>query len=309
MRRWVIALTLLFSIASGGLAISEAQAFRPADDAVAGANPHIRTAQQLPRRVISLIPAVTEMIFAMGEGARLVGVSNYDRHPPDVERIDRVGGLLDPNVERILALRPDLVIVYNTQFELKQRLDRAGIAYYSYEHRGLPDITATLRAVGATLGSSAAANRVASQMESDLAAIHQAVAGRPRPKTMLVFGRDPGSLRNIDASGGYGFLHDMLEVAGGDDVFADVKQQSVRATTEMILARRPEAIIELRYGDSTHSADSRRDLAAWDPLSSVPAVRNHRVHVLIGDEFVVPGPRVVGATRQLARTLHPGVVR
>src|SRR5207248_1449050 len=115
-------------------------------------------------------------------------VSSYDRHPPEVERIERVGGLLDPNVERILSLRPDLVIVYNTQQELKQRLDRASIPYYSYEHRGLSDITKTLRMVGMRIGSGEAAERFASTMETDLSDIRKSVAGLPRPKTLVVFG-------------------------------------------------------------------------------------------------------------------------
>ena len=102
-------------------------------------------AAEPPRRIVSLIPAVTEMIFAMGAGDRVVGVSAYDRYPPQVDRIARVGGLIDPNVERIFSLKPDLVIVYDTQEDLKQRLDRAAIPFYRYEHRALPDIAATMR--------------------------------------------------------------------------------------------------------------------------------------------------------------------
>src|SRR5262249_41166168 len=103
---------------------------------------------------------------------------------------------------------------------------------------------------------------------------------------------------------GYGFLHDMLDAAGGADVFGDIKQQSVQATTEMILARKPDVIIELRYGANV-AKDPDRELRAWNALSSVPAVKNRRIYVLTGDEFVVPGPRVVDATRKMAETLHP----
>ena len=131
------------------------------------------------------------------------------------------------------------------------------------------------------------------------------LAGRPRPKTMLVFGRDPQSVRNVHASGGYGFLADLLDVAGGDNVFADIRQQAVQAGTEMILTRRPDVIIELRYGESVSTTDLPRELAAWNTLASVPAVKNHLVHVLVGDEFVVPGPRIVLAAERFARTLHP----
>jgi iron complex transport system substrate-binding protein len=258
-----------------------------------------------PRRIVSLIPAVTEMLFAIGEGERLVGVTSYDHFPPEVSRITRVGGLLDPDVERILALRPDLVVVYNTQVELKQRLDRAGIGYYSYEHRALPDITAPPREIGARIGSAGRANADAADIERAIVTIRSNLSGAPHPRTMLVFERDPLSLRNIYASGGYGFLHDMLEAAGGQNVFADVKQQSVEVSTEIALARQPDVIIELWYGDSVKALDLQRQQQAWAALGSVPAVRNHRVYELAGDEFVVPGPRVVDATRRLARTLHP----
>jgi iron complex transport system substrate-binding protein len=257
-----------------------------------------------PARIVSLVPAVTEMIFAMGIGGRVVGVSNYDRHPPQVRQIERVGGLLDPDVERILALKPDLVIVYATQVELVQRLDRAAIPVYPYEHRTLADITGTVRAVGARIGSPGPAERLAAGIEERIAGIRNAVAGLPQPRTLLVIGRDASSLRNILASGGYGFLHDMLQAAGGINVFADIGRQSVDASVEMVLARRPEVIVELRYGGSATPAEAARDLAPWNTLASVPAVRNRRVHALVGDRFVVPGPRVADATRELARIIH-----
>lgn len=258
-----------------------------------------------PRRIVSLIPAVTEMIFAIGEGRRLVGVSSYDRFPPEVARVPRVGGLLDPNVEALLALKPDLVIVYNTQTELKQRLQRVGVPFYNYEHRALTDIMSTLRAVGSRIGSPGRAEMLAVDMERGIATTRASVSALPRLRTLLVFGREPSSLRNIDASGGYGFLHDMLEAAGGANVFSEIKKQSIQASAEMILSARPDVIIELRYGDSVKAAALPRELEVWNSLTSVPAVKNHRVYGLIGDEFVVPGPRVVDAVRRLARTLHP----
>jgi iron complex transport system substrate-binding protein len=264
------------------------------------------TAAEPPRRIVSLIPAVTEMIFAIGEGGRLVGVGNYDRFPPDVARLPRVGGLLDPSVEVVLGLKPDLVIVYNTQVELKQRLERASIPYYSYEHRALPDITATLRSVGTRIGAPERADQLADRVERAIADVRASVSGIGRPRTLLVFGREPGSLRSVEASGGYGFLHDMLEAAGGENVFADVKKQAVRASTEMILARKPDVIIELRYGDRKLK-DALVELQPWNALGSVQAVKSHRLYVMVGDEFVIPGPRVVDAARKLAQTLHPDV--
>jgi iron complex transport system substrate-binding protein len=261
---------------------------------------------QVPSRVISLIPAVTEMLFAIGAGARIVGVSSFDQYPPEVGQLARVGGLIDPDVERILSLRPDLVVIYETQTDLRQQLERAGIAMYVYAHAGLADISATMRSLGVRIGLAAEADRSARGMEEAVQRIRDRTRGLPRPTTLLVFGRQPGTLMGIDASGGEGFLHDMLETAGGINVFGDIRRQSVQASTEMVLARRPEVIIELRYGRTSATADQlERDRASWSVLASVPAVRNDRVIVLTGDEFVVPGPRVPSAIERLARALHP----
>jgi iron complex transport system substrate-binding protein len=253
-------------------------------------------------RVISIIPATTEMLFAMGAGDRVIAIGNYDRYPPESQKLPRVGGLIDANVEQILQMRPDLVIVYATQTELKRRLERANIAYYSYVHKGLADITQTIRTLGLRVGADAAGNALASRLEQELDDVRRRVAAQPRPKTLLVFGREPGSLRNIDASGGDGFLHDMLETAGGADVLADIHRQSVMMTTEMVLARAPDVIIELRY---LKDAVNNADMSAWNRLSAVPAVKNHRVILLTGEEFVVPGPRVAQAVRRMAVALHP----
>jgi iron complex transport system substrate-binding protein len=258
-----------------------------------------------PRRIISLVPATTEMLFAIGAGDRLAGVSNYDRFPPDVARLPKVGGLLDPDVERLLSLKPDLVIVYDTQADLKRQLERARIPMFGYVHRGLPDITDTMRALGERIGMKAAADAAAARIEQQLAAIRARVAGRPRPKTLLIFGRERGTLRHIDASGGYGFLHDLLELAGGADALGDLDKALVDMSTEMILTRAPEAILELHYGDSLKPDQFDAERRVWNALPSVPAVRNNRVFLLSGDEFVVPGPRVVIAAERFARTLHP----
>lgn len=254
-------------------------------------------------RVISLIPATTEMLFAMGAGSKLVAAGSYDHYPPEVERLPRVGALLDPNIERILTLKPDLVVLYGTQTELKNRLDRANIPYYTYVHKGLPDISETIRSLGARVGVASQADALAKSIETSLDRIRTDVGRLPRPKTLLVFGRERGSLRNIDASGGVGFLHDMLEAAGGADVLSDVGRQSVMMTTEMVLARAPDVILELRYGPAT--AGDAEDLRQWNTLAAVPAVRNKRIYQLRGEQFVVPGPRVASAVEQMARTLHP----
>jgi iron complex transport system substrate-binding protein len=123
------------------------------------------SATQGPKRIISLIPAVTEMLFAIGAGPQVVGVSSFDDYPAEVRNLERVGALLDPDLEKILALKPDLVVVYATQTDLRRQLERARVGTYSYQHAGLADITTTIRDLGARTGLTEEAGGVATGIE------------------------------------------------------------------------------------------------------------------------------------------------
>jgi iron complex transport system substrate-binding protein len=261
-----------------------------------------------PQRIISLIPAVTEMLFAIGAGSQVVAVSSFDRYPPEVMKLQRVGALIDPDVERILALRPDLVAVYASQADLRAQLERAHVPVYVYSHAALGDITATMKAIGERVGRGREADELTRRIASRIAAIRQRLRGQPRPRTLIVFDREPFALRGIYASGGFGFIHDMVDAAGGENVFADVKQQAVQATTELILSRRPDVILELR-GDPVTPDGRRREIGVWQALSSVPAVRTSRVYFLDQQVTVIPGPRVADAIELIARTLHADAFR
>lgn len=261
--------------------------------------------QPRPQRIISLVPALTEMLYAIGAGPQVIAVSSYDEYPPEVKALPRVGALLDPDTERIIALKPDLVITYGSQVDLQAQMKRAGLATFDYRHGGLAHILVTITALGARTGHATEAGHVVRTIEARLAAVRARVAGKRRPKTLLVFSREPKTLRNMYVSGGRGFLHDMLEIAGGDDVFNDIDRESVQVSTETILARAPEVIIELRPENIPDGQPMRDELASWSRLASVPAVRNQRVHFIAGHAVTVPGPRVAESVERMARALHP----
>lgn len=259
--------------------------------------------QEAPRRIISFIPAVTEMLFALGAGDRVIAVGSFDRYPPEIDKLPRVGALLDPDLEGILSLRPDLVTVYGSQTDFRAQVERAQIPLFVYSHAGLADVTVTILELGTRIGRADRARELTSAIERQLADVRRRAATQPRLRTLVVFGRESGALRGIYASGGYGFIHDMVTAAGGDNVFADLKQQTVQATSELIIARRPEVILELR-AEPLAADRLAREIAAWKPLSSVPAVRNGRVHIIADPRTVVPGPRVGEGADVIARVLH-----
>ncbi len=262
-----------------------------------------------PQRIISLVPAITEVLFAIGAGPQVIAVSSYDDDPPEVTKLPKVGALLDPDTERILALRPDLVIVYGSQTTLKEQLAKAGIAWFDYRHAGLADVFPEFVALGSRTGHEAEARTRVAEMEARLNAVRTRIAGRPRPRTLLVFGREPRAMRTLEASGGIGFLNDMLELAGGRNVFADVRTQAVRVSTEMLITRAPDVVVELHYGSTMSQIDVAAEQAVWKRVGAVPAVKAGRIHLLFGDHLVVPGPRLVRAVEELARAIHPDAFR
>ncbi len=141
-----------------------------------------------PRRIVSLVPAVTEMLFALGAGDRVVGVSSFDKFPPEVAKVPRVGALLDPNLDLILSLKPDLVVLYHSQADFRTQLQRATVPAYAYSHAGLADVTQTIRAVGDRIGRAEQGRQLAS-----------ADRGSPRRPSKALCDRgqaaDPGGLR------------------------------------------------------------------------------------------------------------------
>ena len=257
------------------------------------------------RRIVSLVPNVTEMLFAVGAGSQVVGVSSYDDFPPETKALPRVGALLDPDTERIFSLRPDLVVVYGSQSELEGQFTRAGIRVYPYRHGGVESILQAIRDLARLTGHPADGDRVVREVRSQLDAVRMRVRGPRRPRTMLVIGRDAGTLRGVYVSGGIGFLHELLEVAGGDDLFGDIKREAAQPSNETMIVRAPEIIIELHPGEPPSAEALQKERASWNLLASVPAVRTGRVHLLYGGYLLAAGPRIGRAAETLARILHP----
>ena len=259
----------------------------------------------VPLKIVSVVPAITEMLFSIGAGERLVGVSSFARHPVEVGSLPRVGALLDPDVEQILSLRPDLVILYDSQVDVIKQMARAGVPTFAYRHGNLDDIYQTLLRLGAATGLTAEAHLASTKIAELIASIRKTVSGRKRPRVLLVIGRDPGQIRNVYASGGIGFLQDAIVIAGGKNVFGHFGREAVQPTSEQLLASSPDVIVEIHADGLLTIAESERQENTWSAFSSMPAVRNQRIFIIRGNALVVPGPRIANAILGLARIIHP----
>lgn len=252
-------------------------------------------------RVVSVVPAATEMMFAMGAGDLMVAVGSYDRWPPEVEDLPRIGAYLDPDVERILALRTDLAIIDAGQTGLARRLENAGIRVYPYEHGGVSGALAAMRELGAVVGRPAAGETLARRVEQELEALGLRFADRERPRTLLVFGRN-ASFGEMWVVGSGQFLDELLEIAGGRNVFGDVDRLSFKAGLETVLARRPDVVLEAA-GDLSGAAREAARRAAEEEWRALPGFADVRV-ALLPAHALVPGPRMVETAVAIAHALH-----
>jgi iron complex transport system substrate-binding protein len=254
------------------------------------------------QRIVSTAPRITESLFAMGLGPRVVGVTIYCKYPEEALKLPKIGTLLKPDVEAIVALRPDLVVVSDQHGHLAEQLSRLHIPSVEMQSQNLDAIYAGARAIGKAAGAVDAAERMIQGMQSQLQAIAQRTAGQPKPTVAFIVGHTAGRLEGLVAGAGSSYFSDLLRYAGGINVFADVVTPYPKISLEEILSRDPDVIMELS-GDTRPKQEEV--LALWQSKRSLKAVRAGRVYAVESTPFLVPGPRAVEAVKQVLRLLHP----
>jgi iron complex transport system substrate-binding protein len=255
---------------------------------------------ETPARIVALTPSLVEIAFELGLGPRVVGVSSFATYPPEAARLPKVGDFLQPSIERIAGLRPDLVLLDAVQVSPAAALRAAGIRSLAVPIESIDDVRRAILAVGEATGAGERARRLVRDLDADLTAASVRARGRARPRVLFAVDRELGSLRNLVCAGPGTYLDELVRRAGGENVLADAKPRFLRVAAEEILARRPTVIV-----DAVHTRDAGRAREDWNVLATVPAVRTGRVYVLADPAFVTPGPRLGQMLRRLAEMLHP----
>jgi cobalamin transport system substrate-binding protein len=249
-------------------------------------------------RVVSLAPSITETVFVLGDGDRLVGVTDYCDYPPEATRKPRVGGISTPSFEAILALRPDLVLATSESnyADHVQRLVSLGLDVYVVRPVDFETVLESIERIGAVLGREDAARARVGAMRREADAITLAISGAPRPRVLYVVWPNP-----LIAPGRGTLISELIRRAGGDSVTGAEPLPYPRLSLETVVERRPERIIVGRHGQGT----VEELLRGWERLGAVSAVREGRVYGVDGDLVHRPGPRMIDALRALARVIHP----
>jgi iron complex transport system substrate-binding protein len=252
-----------------------------------------------PQRIVTLAPNLTEIVYAVGAGSRLVGNTTFCDYPAEAKQVTKVGDTMQPNIERIIALRPDLILV-STASQLEtftKQLDERGIAVYVTDPHDLEGVLRSIKTVGELLGQEGQAETLVNSLRARAVAVEDAVKGLTPVTVFYQVSPSP-----LWTAGRRSWITDLIRRAGGKSVTAEVEGEWMRYSDEAALASHPDAII-MASSDSM-SGDEMKVAPA---LEKSPAVLNKRVYRINGDYLSRPGPRLIEGLEQIARALHPEI--
>jgi len=256
------------------------------------------------QRIISTAPNITEALFAMGLGPRVVGVTIFCKFPEEAIKIAKIGTYLNPDVEAILALHPDLVVVQKQTNNLSEQLARLHIPYVEVQSHNLAEVYVGARAIGKAADAADAAEQMIHTMQSHAEAMRAITSGAPKPTVAFIVGHTAGAgrLEGLIAGSGTSYFSDLLDMAGGKNIFMDAATPYPRISLEEILSRNPDFILELS-GESRPKQEEV--VSAWQNRRSLKAVSSGHVYAIPSSPFLVPGPRAIEAAKMVMKLIHP----
>lgn len=251
-----------------------------------------------PRRIVSLVPSVTETLFAIGAQDVLVGVTDFCDYPPAARAKPSIGGMLSPSLETVITLKPDLVVATNAGNREETFLDlgRLKIPLYIVNPTSLADVFDLITRLGALTDRVAAAGHLVASLQARASAVTARVAGRPRPRVLYVLWPDP-----LIVPGRGALVSELIALAGGDLVSTDAGEGYPRYSLEAAVARAPEIIILASHGGGQGALGREQ----WERFTALPAIRAGRVYTVDGNLMHRYGPRVLDGLDRLARLIHP----
>ncbi len=256
--------------------------------------------------VVCFGPHITETVFALGQGARVVGRTTYCDYPTEaVLKVPVVGDYLNPDFEKLTRIQPELMILPGRHEKLAEFAQLQRLQVLHVEMDSLAGIDRGIADIGQALDCVSEADALRARMNAEFSAVRASVANQPRLRVLIITGRSTHDLTSLNTAGPTSFLSELVDLAGGENLFSDAARNYLEVSKESVVMRAPEAIIELHCGENLALDEQQRFIDDWKPLSSLPAVQNGRIYIYTDSAGMRPGPRAPQVARQFAEWLHP----
>lgn len=258
-----------------------------------------------PQRIISMSPSITETLFALGVGDRVVGVTDFCSYPKEACTLPKIGGLLNPSVEAWIRLKPDLIIHQEDSHKLHINAKNLGIRTLAVSMTRLQNIFSSIQTLGEVLGCEPAARALVQKLRSGIQRQQARLKNVPKKTTLLLLGdgSDPGGA--LYAVGRSTFLGELLELAGGENILTDPAINYPKISKEFILRHSPEVIIEAGPDANLSVGEKEKKLNQWQRFPTLTAVKNETIYFVGADYILIPGPRFLSILNHFARVIHP----
>ena len=254
-----------------------------------------------PQRIISHVPSITETLFALGLGDKIVGDSDYCDYPEAAKTVPKIGGYFTPNIEAIVALNPDLVLTDGYVPDLITKLDSLGIPLAVIDPKDINGILRDIELLGNVTGSQKEATELTSDMKKRIGAVVDAVSSASRPSVFYVF--DATDTTKPWTAGPGSFVDALINMGGGKNVAASSADPWLQFNMEELVDADPEILlVDSHMGTAVISSEELRELPGWQNLK---AVRENRIYTIDGDLVNRSGPRIVQGLEDIAKILHP----
>jgi iron complex transport system substrate-binding protein len=258
-------------------------------------------AETYPQRVISMSPNFTEIVYDIGAQDQLIGVTNFCKFPPEAQKKEKIGGFLNPSFEKIVSLKPDLALLVPSYGRTIENFKKLNIPVLVQDNSTIQDVLDTYDVLGQRLGHEAQARTAKKKLEDRLDAVRQKAGARQPVSILFVVGHTIGGLQQIYAAGNDSFVGEIIALAGGENILAGTKIAFPLVSKEQLIKRDPEVIVDSMPSDEATGDTIEKAKVAWGQLPSLRAVRNHHVYFLKQDEYLIPGPTMVGLAEYLSK--------
>ncbi|MDH5357255.1 MAG: helical backbone metal receptor [Gammaproteobacteria bacterium] len=267
----------------------------------------IKSQHTTSQRIISLSPSITETVSALGLRKQLIAVTDYCDFPADVLSLPKVGGFINPNLEAIVALKPDLVILPESQQKTLEQLHQLQIPTLAVRNTTLSEIKNTIHMIGQYTQQYTQAQQLLANIDQQINSIQNKTAGLYRPRVLISIGHSIGSehIKTTYIAGQNDFYNDLITLAGGRNAYQGTHLKVPSLSTEGIMQLNPQLIFDIFPEADDHDADLHQVRQRWQNIAYIDAVKNNRVHIIEQNYATIPGPRIFLLLEHFARLIHP----
>jgi iron complex transport system substrate-binding protein len=256
-------------------------------------------------RIVSTVPNFTEILFALGLEDRVAGVTDFCHYPPEASRKEKIGGFLNPNMEKIISLKPDLVLLPKTKSPLAQKMRGLGIPILEIPNETIADVLNAITSIAQSTGVSERGENLKKRLEKEISTIQQSFSARDSVRTLVIVAHSPDSLKDLYAAAPGTFLDELLTIAGGTNILRRGQILYPKISKESLVMLNPEAILDTSYAGNEFTTDTlRAALRPWKSLPTIKAVKENRVYFITDPSITIPGPRMADSARYIADLLH-----